>query len=93
MKLKLKLKDFILTSGERAKKLIAYYEECKELSGEQKKERVSEQLLSFIKTLLKDVNINVFWKTIINIFLPNVISELVQIAFNLIEANIKGITK
>ncbi len=89
----MKLEEFILKIGETVEKLIAEYETFKHLKGEQRKERVVKLLEQYIDNTLKDVKINKVLKALIKFFLPKILPALVQVAFNLIQTNIKGITK
>lgn len=87
------LDEFILGFGEKAQKLIEEYETFKTLKGDKKKERVVDLLSQWINNTLKDVKMNKVLKFIIKMALPQVLSPIVQVAFNLIEARIEGITK
>lgn len=89
----MQLKEFILTFGDKTKELIKYYEEFNQLKGNQKKDRVVDTLSNWIEITLKDVKMNGIFKMTIKLFIKFALPEIVQVAFNLIESNIKGITK
>lgn len=87
------VKEFILEFGDKAKGFIEEYEKFSELSGEQKKDRVVELLNMWFEIALSKLQINAVLKAIVKFILPKLLPELVQVAFNLIQTNIKGITK
>ena len=89
----MKINEFILQLGDVVEKLIAEYETFKYLKGKQRKDRVIELLNQWIDEALKKLTINAVLKAIIKFILPKILPEIVQVAFNLIETNIKGITK
>lgn len=89
----MEIKEFILRFGDEAKKFIAYYEQFKELSGAQRKERVIEVLGEWVEKAIESLPINFVLKLIIKKLIISALPQIVQVAFNLIKSKVDGITK
>lgn len=87
------VKDFILEFGQEAKKYIVYFEQFKELTGEQKKDRVVDVLGSWVERAIGYLPINAVVKFILKKLIMAGLPHIVQVAFNLIESKVEGITK
>lgn len=89
----MEIKDFILAFGDKAKELISYYEGFKDLTGEQKKDRVVDVLTDFIENGVNKLPINAILKLFIKKAVIAILPHLVQLAYNLIKSKVEGITK
>ena len=89
----MEIKDFILAFGDKAKELISYYEGFKDLTGEQKKDRVVDVLTDFIENGIDKLPINAILKIFIKKGVIAILPHLVQLAYNLIKSKVEGITK
>ena len=87
------INELVLNFGGKLENLIARYEEYKELNGEQKKARVVEQIGKWFEDAMDVVPINPLLKFIIKKAIIAVLPSIVQVAFDLIQSRIKGITK
>ena len=89
----MKFKEFISGFVTTAKDYIGKYEQYKELSGEEKKARVDDILLTYCKNTLDAVSLNVVFKFVLKqLLIPN-IPHITQIIFDLIASKVAGITK
>lgn len=89
----MKFKEFVIDFAAKAKNYIGYYEEFKELTGEEKKLRVDKKMADFALNILKNASLNVFLKFIIKNYIIKNIPAITQAIFDLIKAQIKGITE
>lgn len=89
----MKFKEFITELKDKTKNLIQIYENYKDLTGEQKKQRVDYQVKSWIETQLITTKLNVFVKFIIKTYILNHIPDITQAIFDLIKLRIQGITE
>ena len=89
----MQVKDFVIKFGEEAKKYIAYYENFKELKGEQRKNRVIDVLTEWLERTIITLPINPVIRFILKKAIIAALPYIVQVVFNLIESRIEGITK
>ena len=89
----MKLKDFIQGFTQTAKDYIEKYEKYKELTGEQKKQRVDGLLKSYCETAIDNIGLNFVFKFVFKNLIIENIPNLTQVIFDLLEAKISGITK
>ena len=87
------IKTFIQDFANNTKKYIEKFEEYKELTGEQKKQRLDEIIEDYVEVALDSVNMNVVLKFVFKKVLLANVPVITQIIFDLIAARIKGITK
>ncbi len=89
----MEIKGFIDNFVETAQMYIEKYEECKDLTGAQKKERLDDIITNYVNVALDGIGLNFIVKFIIRKLLIENIPFITQQIFNLIQARIKGITK
>ena len=89
----MKLKNFIENVANVAEACIKKYQEYKELSGEDKKQRVDDLVTEYCNNVISTLEINVITRFIIKKVLIANIPTITQIIFNLIKTRIEGITK
>lgn len=86
-------KDFVLQFGAELKKYITYYEQYKELTGEQRKQRVVEIITKWFQITIDTLPINGIVKFIIKKAITVCLPHIVQVAFDLIKSKVEGITE
>ena len=89
----MKFKDFIQEFTQNAKDYIEKYEQYKDLTGEQKKARVDDMVLTYCNNILDKLPLNFVFKWVFKqILIPN-IPHITQAIFDLLSAKVQGITK
>ena len=89
MKIKTFIEDFVKT----ATTYIEKYEECKELSGEERKKRLDDIVSNYVEVAIENIGLNFVFKFVLKKLLIQNIPYITQAIFNLIQTRIKGITK
>lgn len=88
----MKIKNFIDDFFVFTRAAIIKYQEFKELTGDQKKDRVDEYMKDLV---LKSINAStcpIFFRWIIKTFIIQYIPEITQRIYDLIKDNVEGIT-
>lgn len=89
----MKFSEFIKGFAATAKDYIEKYEQYKELSGEQKKARVDDIILTYCENALDNLPMNFVFKWAFKkLLIPN-IPHITQAIFDLLAAKVQGITK
>ena len=89
----MKFKKFIDGFVSTAKQYIEKYEECKELTGKEKKARLDEIITNYVNVAIDGIGLNFVFKFVIRKVLIQNIPFITQAIFNLIQTKVKGITK
>ena len=87
------IKYFINGIAENTKKYIEKYEECKDLTGEQKKARVDDLIANYIEVAIDGLGLNFIFKFVIKKVLIDNLPAITQAIFDLLKAKVDGITK
>lgn len=89
----MKFKEFIKNFVDETKHYIEKYEQYKDLTGEEKKARVDDIILTYCQNTIDSLSLNFVFKWIFKtIVIPN-IPHLTQAIFDLIASKVQGITK
>lgn len=89
----MKIKEFIQNVAAETRHYIEKFEQYKDLSGEQKKARVDDIILTYCQNTIDSLSLNFVFKWIFKtIVIPN-IPYLTQAIFDLIASKVQGITK
>ena len=87
-KVKLFIDDFFVY----ARAAILKYREFKELTGEQKKDRVDQYMTDLVLKSINSVTYPVFFRWIVKAFVVKQIPVITQRIYDLIKDNVEGIT-
>lgn len=87
------LKEFIDGFVETTKFYIKRFEEIKNLTNEEKKERLDELLINYCEKAIDTLGVNFLFKLVLKKILIANIPHLTQTIFNLIRLKIEGITR
>lgn len=88
----IKVKNFIEDFFVYARAAIIKYESFKELTGDQKKDRVDQYMKDMILQAINSVSCPIFFRWIIKTFIIQYIPMITQRIFDLIKDNVEGIT-
>lgn len=86
-------KDFVSGFAQTSKTYIEKLEQYKELTGEQKKERLDDILKGYCECAIDKIGLNFILKFAFKKIVIENIPVLTQIVFDLIKEKIDGITK
>lgn len=89
----MKIKEFIENFTNVSKAIIERVETYKDLSGEEKKERVDEVVANYVTGVIDNIQVNFIVRFIIKKVLIDNIPTITQIIFDLVKAKVEGITK
>lgn len=89
----MKFKTFIEDFANVAKKYIEKYEECKDLTGEEKKARLDDIVKNYVLVAIDNIPLNFIVKIVIKRVIVENIPFITQAIYNLLKARIKGITQ
>lgn len=89
----MKIKEFIENFTNVSKAIIERVETYKDLSGEEKKERVDEVVTNYVTGVIDNIQVNFIVRFILKKLLIDNIPTITQIIFDLIKTKISGITK
>lgn len=89
----MEIKEFIENFSNVSKAIIEKVETYKELTGQQKKDRVDEVVINYVVNVIDTLPLNFIVKMIFKKILMDNIPTITQVIFNLIKAKIEGITK
>ena len=89
----MKFKDFIQNTVKTAETIIVKVEEYKELTNQEKKQRVDEVIGKYVSSTIDYVQINFLFKLILKKYLLPNVPVITQAIFDLIKTRVEGITK
>ncbi len=89
----MQIKEFIETFATKTKGMIAWLEGYKELSNEEKKERLDEHLTKYAETTINTLPLNFILKIALKHILLKNIPIITQAIFDLVKAKVEGVTK
>lgn len=87
-----KLNEFIIDFSEKTKYYISKYESFKELTGEEKKARVDDMVISWALPQIDLLPINFVLKICLKKIVEFCLPSITQAVFNLIKCKVDGIT-
>lgn len=85
--------EFIKNFATKTKGMIAWLEGYKELSNEEKKQRLDYHLTEYVEMTIDNIGLNFILKFALKKLLLNNIPTITQAIFDLVKAKVEGITE
>lgn len=89
----MEIRQFIQTFTTKTKAMITWLEKYKELSGDEKKDRLDSHLKQYVELTIDNIGLNFILKFALKKILLNNIPTLTQVIFDLLKAKVEGVTK
>lgn len=86
-------KEFIKNVADETRHYIEKYEQYKDLTGEDKKNRVDDIIKTYIENTIDTIGLNFIVKFMVKKLLIENIPVITQCIFDLITASVAGVTK